>query len=337
MRNVDRLKNLLIEILSNSDLESLSGKLLFQKGEKKIFLTHIPSFGPGILISPCPKSIKELKHIAISGLEIKAIQASVNGESEQLYLALYCRENLERMTSPFLQFVDDLISSFEMLDQDSFAILKAVLNKWRYFWAPLSCEVTKEWVKGLWGELNFILTFIDQFGSSIIIKWTGPEGLDHDFQGNGIGCEIKSTETVPPIMTVSNLRQLDNHFFEELYVVVFLLTQSIDGMTIDYLVGRIEEVIKNDLDLLEIFHRKLAAAGYRPYHLEQYREFSYQALQSALWYRVDDSFPKVTYQSFTKPLDSRIKEVRYKIELANLEKSSTQSANSALSKLCRMS
>jgi hypothetical protein len=69
---------------------------------------------------------------------------------------------------------------------------------------------------------------------------------------------------------------------------------------------------------MEIFWRKMASVGYRPFHEEIYHKFRYREVNRPIWYEVNDSFPKLSSKSFVDILDARIREIRYRVELTGV-------------------
>lgn len=327
------LQRILSSLEDNDAVDGLTGKTIAESQGRQLLITTIPGNGPALLIFPTSEQSKTLKKISLRGVEIRNVKASINGEPELEYLGVLCRDSSPRFREPFLRFTEDLCLNFDDPKSDTVSILRTVLNKWRLFWAPVEHEITEDWIKGLWGELSLLESFIDQLRPSVLVNWTGPEGMDHDFQGGNIGIEAKTTETMPPVMTVNNLRQLDSTLFESLFIAVSLVTRSEKGLTLDQLVERIARKLKSDHDLSEIFLRKIASAGYRPHHVEFYQTLRLTLVRPALWYRVDSLFPALTGRSFTQPLDARIREVRYRLELTNLTEANQSEVTSALMKM----
>lgn len=333
----DELCTALDSIENQESNSGLKGKSLNDFQGRQLFLTAIPNGGPALLIYPTSKEINKLKKESLHGIDIRNVKASINGEPEKEYLGVICRDISPKFREPFLRFTDDLHSKFDDTTFDTATLLKKVLHKWKYFWSPIDHEITEEWIKGVWGELTLLKFFLDSISLSAVVNWTGPEGLDHDFQGGGIGVEVKTTETIPPIMTINNLRQLDFRLFESLFVVVCLVTRSEHGTTLDNLVREISEKLKVNDDLLEIFERKISSLGYRPHHYEIYKSLPLSLVRDPLWLHVNSDFPSITGKSFNTPLDSRIREIRYKVELTNIQESPYEDLKVILSKMFNIS
>lgn len=319
-----QLSEILLQLQEqNSTIDGLTGRDLLEDHQKKtkVFLTYVPGKGAGLLISPTAKDIRSLRQVSLRGLEVRNLKASINGSDELEHLGILCHtDGLSGYGQPFLRFVEDLVLAFENSNSVSeVEIVRWTLNKWRLFWTPVDTEVTEEWVKGLWGELFVLRKFIQSGATRAVAYWTGPEGMDHDFQGAGVGIEVKTTETAPPILSVNNLRQLDPSLFRDLFVIVCLISKTITGgETLDRIIADIVSSITNDQDLVDIFWRKLGSAGYRPQHQSHYDAWQFSIVNEPLWYRVNNDFPRITGESFKGPLDARIREIRYRVELTNV-------------------
>lgn len=322
LNSISSLKLLLEEVQgkSASEFAFVGVQLPHSKTNIEVVLTHVPGGGPGLLIFPTSKNIKNLKRNSLKGIEIKNVEAEINGGTKRSWLAILCRDDSRDFQEPFLGLALEILNLIDKAEslESPVPLISATLNRWHLFWSHLSGEVKEEWIKGLWGELYLLDFLIANYGVSSVICWMGPEGLDHDFQNAGTAIEVKTTERLPFSLKVNSINQLDNSLFKNLFLAVCLVMNDDRGYSITELSKRITVKLSHDLDALEIFWRKMATVGYRPFHEEKYNQYLYRLIDNIVWYRIDDSFPKITSKSFSNELDRRLGDVKYRVDLSGI-------------------
>lgn len=65
--------------------------------------------------------------------------------------------------------------------------------------------------------------------------------------------------------------------------------------------------------------------GYRRHLAAEYAAHTFD-LAPPIFHLIDEAFPRVTYASFRRPLDARICQVRYSVELTAIEPLSADNA-----------
>lgn len=260
----------------------------------------------------------------------------VSGQEAREYLDICCiADRKSEYRKPFIYFASDCLAELETEPTDSPTAIYRVAQRWHRFWVLSGQdEITPEWTKGLLGELWFLLDLVKAFGGTAVKTWTGPQGHDHDFQANGIAFEIKTTETMPPVLQISNLTQLDFTLFKRLWLVVYSATAHESGVTLPDVIGQLEATIE-DATARDLFWQRLAEAGYRRHFENQYREYAYRKAKT-LAYPVDKAFPSLTRRHLKKPLDSRIQAIRYSVKVASVSSVATSNKDfrKNLSLLC---
>lgn len=311
------------EYLENRDKAGQSALLVYEDRTRsfEILITANEDALPMLIISPPAKHLKPLKRASLHGLEILNQEIEVEGRNREEFVCLICRDSSFHFTDLFFHFGDDLCDSMAKAVSTSSIeeVVRASIERWKYFWSPVPSSLTPEEVKGLLGELYLLQRGISKCGPEFVAFWTGPERMDHDFQGGGIGVEVKATETVPPKIQINNLRQLDHRFFDDLFICIcHLTTCEHGGRSLISLVSEIETQLEGHVDSVEMFRRKIAAAGYRPNRTQGPESQEYRILPRLDLYRVDDSFPSLTEESFKAPLDRRVHSIKYLLEVSGL-------------------
>ena len=273
-----------------------------------------------LLISPQSNDDTHFERLDLKGLKIGNHQWSVSGRPAQNYLDISCSTGeLPTFRRPFLRFAEDVL--YEILKTNNTpddAVYRTGI-RWKKFWsADVAAHVSRDWLHGLFGELLFLLDVMNRFGPRVVNKWSGPVGADHDFQaGKELAVEVK-TGVDNPLQIHCNIRQLDPTLFTTMYLACYKLSASENGMTLTQLVRNIEAQFAGDMDLLEIFYERLAAVGYTPQLESEYNEFPLE-YSPAMLYPINDSLPKITAESFSGPVDHRISNIRYTLELSGME------------------
>lgn len=188
------------------------------------------------------------------------------------------------------------------------------LHIWKDFFKNLTIKnLTKNSAQGLFGELYFINNIIFDKNieiSDVISNWTGPLGLEYDFNLKDVFIELKTTKARTSTVTISNLNQLDNDKCEKLYLIhleiEILTVESSNSLILSKIINEIRQKIDNT-PVLNIFDQKLIALGYL--------EGSFDDLNFSIikrnYYKVNDKFPKLT----TLNIPKGIKSAKYTLDL----------------------
>lgn len=270
------------------------------------------------LLAPAPPDHSRFRRLKMRLLSFGAQEWIISREKERSYTDVTCRASRKSpLRRPFLSFCEDAIRDLEKSSATPDESIYRTALRWQRFWSPEPASVSDEWIYGLGAELIFLRDLIKSHSSIVVGSWTGPDGRDQDFQANGIGIEVKATTTQPPTLTVSNLNQLDHTLFDSLYLVVFAISPSSRGNALPTLVQEIEHLLCNDETIRDLFWKRLNSVGYRRHLEERYNETCF-TVNRVTAYPVNSSFPKLTAKSLRKPLDSRIRDVRYCVRISGL-------------------
>jgi hypothetical protein len=289
-----------------------------------------------LLLPPAADRPDRFEQFKFREMEIVNRSWSVSGGAVENFLDVSCRTSRNpAFQRTFLGFCEDILREFEESKSSEKAVYRTCL-RWRRFWREDEGEDFRaEWLYGLVGEMSFLLRLVREFGSKSVHTWTGPKAKDHDFQAKStVAFEVK-TATAMPFVVHCNVNQLDTTIFRDLFLACFILKQTENGISLPDLVGSVELEIAEDEEALEVFCVALDDIGYRR-HLESgYGTYKF-IISEPEFFRVDESFPRITRGSFNEPLDGRISDIRYSVELSGIGSISHENSiiQAALHRLC---
>jgi hypothetical protein len=204
--------------------------------------------------------------------------------------------DMARVFSPFVDDVLDAVAPATS-DEDAVRILLTRFSYWKNLLSGSGAEgMSKEKQQGLYGELwclNNLL--LPEVGSASVTTWTGPDRDDRDFQQGTVGIEVKTTiQDNPPVVRISNERQLDARPLPTLYLTAMTLDALPEGSgeTLNGLVDQIRDQLMNTPHL-PVFVDKLLSYGYSEVHRAIYERPHY-TLRQLFCFQVGLGFPRVT-------------------------------------------
>ena len=284
----------------------------------KIFIAIDSRKQAHFLISPAPDNIQKLNQFSFRGLSFEMKECAVSGYGRDTYLDLACTVFDSAGRRPFAKFCEDVLVELGREKNVEDAVYKTCF-RWKRFWeAPYEDSFSENQIKGLFGELVFIYDFLRKGRQNIVSAWHGPEKDNYDFQANNVAIELKTTVTVPAVIQINNINQMNHTLFKNLWVVVIMVSASNQGDNIVNMVNKIETALQSDPDILDIFWDKLCKAGYRRYFENSYMAYGYR-VNDMQWFEVNDSFPKIISSDFHSPLDKRIQSIIYTISLSGIQ------------------
>ena len=248
------------------------------------------------------------------GIRALTRQLAVAGEPEQSFVDLLCPSGTE-------WHVFDLVATaiIEQIEQgaDAADAVRGTLARWRRFWAASpESGLTRQEVRGLFGELWFLSAWLLPRGLNQLPHWLGPTGARHDFQWPGLAVESKTTTSVRGhVHRVNGLDQLTPPPGGRL--LLFSLRVREEATASDSLVSLVEGISKTlaaDADVLGAFETLLMQTGYSPAHAERYSEIRFRILNERL-YEVTDGFPRLSVESFVGAVPDGIERIEYDVNL----------------------
>ena len=210
---------------------------------------------------------------------------------------IYIEEQGEFVSNIFKTFLLDLIPNTEQANNASLYLdtLKRKILEWHDFFQNIQKEtLSKDTIKGIFGELLFLKKLVEDNKISNTSCWKGPLRTRSDFVFNLFRIEIKSTTTRNPIkIAISNEIQLETEANGSLlYLCVFQLIENEDGLSLKQLISETEKTLHtNGLDTID-FYKKLELLGCCNEALESSKDYMLKP-HSIDFFRVSEEFPKI--------------------------------------------
>jgi hypothetical protein len=253
--------------------------------------------GPAIAMPPDLKGLKVRHRILETGE----------------FLDLVATPSYEQVFNPVCK---DVIDAIVRDRRDSWMAVAATVRAWQTAWKPILPEMDKRVQVGLFGELLVLRTLmIPCLGSAAVDQWSGPECERHDFVGERLHLEVKTTRKSRHEHEISRLDQLRVPEGRQLLLVSVQLEQSVGGSeTLATSIDNAVDLLRSDAAALDRFMVKIANLGWSE-EMRVSGELLRFFVRSAFIYPVDESFPRLP-DDFATP--SGVISVKYTIDLANL-------------------
>lgn len=216
----------------------------------------------------------------------------------------------------FTPFCRDIVDAVVRQAREPWKAVAATIRAWQSAWKPVRPAMDKIVQVGLFGELLVLRSLmIPALGPAAVDQWSGPESERHDFVGERLHIEVKTTRKSRPEHEISRLDQLRTPAGCQLLFVSVKLEESIGGdQSLATQMDAIVDLLRGDAAALDWFMTKMANMGWTEemrYSGELLRFFVCEAEV----YAVDEDFPRLP-DDFLPP--SGVVSVKYTVDLANL-------------------
>lgn len=224
--------------------------------------------------------------------------------------SLYIEEDKEYITNIFKVFVSELIPKNDIGNSNLFFDnFKNTILEWRDFFQEVKqVQPNPDLVKGLFGELSYLIHLLRSDVSNAIDCWTGPLGSRSDFFLDNNRLEVKSTTTSNPVkISISSASQL-NLGSSELNLILYELVENEGGDNIEDKVKEVIRILDGDLINQAKFYKKLEKIGCSNSFISLTRSYVYN-VKCTSKYKVTKDFPILS----DKNLPPGIIDVKYSI------------------------
>jgi hypothetical protein len=216
----------------------------------------------------------------------------------------------------FTPFCSEIVDAVVRQSREPWKAVAATIRAWQSAWKPARQSIDKIVQVGLFGELLVLRSLmIPTLGPAAVDQWRGPDSERHDFVGDQLHIEVKTTRKSRPEHEISRLDQLRTSSGCRLLFVSVLLEESVGGdESLATQVDAVVDLLRGDAAVLDLFMTKIANMGWSE-EVRNSGELLRFFLRGAEVYAVDDDFPRLP-DDFIPP--SGVVSVKYTIDLANL-------------------
>ncbi|WP_035356798.1 PD-(D/E)XK motif protein [Edaphobacter aggregans] len=260
------------------------------------------------LLIPVQRGPIDSKPPDLNGLKVRHRRLET-GE----FLDLVASPSHEQVFTPVCK---DVLTAVLVEQRDPWMAVAAIIRAWQSAWRPARQEMDKTVQVGLFGELLVLQTLmIPCLGPAAVDQWSGPESERHDFVGDCLHIEVKTTRKSRHEHEMSRLDQLRVPSGCQLLFVSIQLEQSVGGNeTLASRMDAIIDLLRADAAALDNFMAKMVNLGWSE-EMRNSGELLRFFVREAFVYAVDNDFPRLP-DDFRPP--SGVVSVRYTVDLANL-------------------
>jgi hypothetical protein len=243
---------------------------------------------------------------------------------ENISLWYYATENCISIVlndSYFEDLFNDLILSiyykiYKIEDSNTYSThFVAYYFKWLNFLDNHNNILSKEVIKGIWGEVFYLKQLLDSNSINVndnIVSWQGPFDKGHDFVFELLDVEVKTIDNGSNTIKISSEYQLDNDPSKKLQLAVLSVQDDKnEGVTLEKLVKEVRSIIIKLGGDINAFSDALFQKGLTFGNLNQYDIYPFKPITIQYFNCCDDQFPRI----IKSKLPEEIASVRYSLKL----------------------
>jgi len=251
---------------------------------------------------------------------IKKERISITFYSQQHILVLELHDNL------YYDIFDDLIISLYYAIKDIKKVdtytkkIIQTFNRWSDFFEDASDYLlSKEEVKGLYGELYVLKNMINESTSStigeILLSWRGLYDGPYDFVTDIKNIEVKTKNLTKNIVNISSEYQLENENYKNIELLVLSVIEDIiNGVSVRDLVEQIKTLVFAKSGDFSIVLKAFKQKGITQNNIIQYDNYRFISLEQIVYDCDREGFPRLVKSNTHKA----ISKIRYSLELNHL-------------------
>lgn len=234
-------------------------------------------------------------------------------EADRTWLDLSARSHHQEL---FTLLANKVVYSIRIEGREPAVAVEKTIDEMRAALRPVAPDLSATEQIGLFGELwvlsNVLFSVV---GTRICHVWSGPDSERHDFVGEGVHIEVKTTTRSEPKHEISRLDQLRAPRGKRLLVVSLLLERSLGGEeTLADRVDEVREKLGTDGHAIDVFEAQLAKLGWHE-ELRQTGSLLRFTFRDVHVFEVTDSFPRLP-DDYTPP--PGVSGIKYTIDVGNL-------------------
>ncbi|MGV2833763.1 PD-(D/E)XK motif protein [Pseudomonas shirazensis] len=244
--------------------------------------------------------------------DLQSLQVRVL-EGGQVWLDVSARSHHEELLT---LVANKVLHAIVVEGRDPAISVERIIDDIRAALRPLAPDLSKAEQIGLFGELwvlsNVLLPTIGTRASHL---WSGPESERHDFVGQGVHVEVKTTTRSEHKHQISRIDQLKAPASKRLLFVSVMLERSLGGdETLADRIDEIREQLALDGHALDVFDSRLAKLGWHE-GLRQTGALLRFTFRDVHVFEVTGNFPRLP-DDYVPPLG--VTAIRYSINVGSL-------------------
>jgi hypothetical protein len=244
----------------------------------------------------------------LNGLRVRHQNLDIGG-----MLVLSAPPSHEQVFTPFCS---EIVHAVVRDKRDPWKSVATTIRAWQSAWKPVQQGIDKITQVGLFGELLVLrYVMIPALGAASVYLWSGPDSERHDFVGDVLHLEVKTTRKSRSEHEISRIDQLRITAGCQLLFVSVQVEESIGGEeSIATQMDAVVDLLRSDAAALDEFMAKMVRMGWSD-EMADSGELLRFNITKAEFYIVDDEFPRLP-DGFSPP--SGVVSIKYTIDLANL-------------------
>ncbi len=256
--------------------------------------------------------------------DLQSLQVRVL-ESERTWLAVSARSHHEELLT---LVANKVLVAIREEGRDPGTAVIAIIEDLRAAMKTVAPDLSPSEQIGLFGELWVLSNvLLPTLGARACFLWSGPDGERHDFVGQGVHIEVKTTTRTEPRHEISRLDQLRAPKGKRLLLVSVQLERSIAGdETLADLVDEVLSKLGDHGRAIDAFETILKKAGWHD-GLRQDASLLRFTLRDIQVFEVSERFPRLPDDLCTP---AGVASVRYTIDVGGVPVLDKQAAEAIL-------
>ncbi len=234
-------------------------------------------------------------------------------EGGQIWMDVSARSHHEELLT---LVANKVLYAIRIEGRDPAVSVERIIDDVRAALRPLAPDLGTTEQIGLFGELWVLSNVLfPTLGTRACHLWSGPESERHDFVGQGVHVEVKTTTRSEPKHEISRIDQLRAPVGKRLLFVSVMLERSLGGdETLADRVDEIREKLGTDGHAIDVFDSRLAQLGWHEglRQTEALLRFTFRAVHV---FEVAGTFPRLP-DDYVPPLG--VTGIKYSINVGSL-------------------
>src|SRR3990167_3146630 len=244
--------------------------------------------------------------------DLQSIQVRVM-DGGQIWLDVSARSHHEELLT---LVANKILHAIKIEGRDPAVSVERIIDDMRSALRPLAPDLGTTEQIGLFGELWVLSNVLfPTVGSRACHLWSGPESERHDFVGQGVHVEVKTTTRSEPKHEISRFDQLRRPDNKRLLFVSVMVEKSLGGdETLADRIDEIREKVGSDGHALDVFDSRLAQLGWHE-GLRQTGALLRFTFRDVHVFEVTDTLPRLP-DDYVPPLG--VTGIKYSINVGSL-------------------